>query len=100
MDKKFAVSVFGSGSYGSSLAVSIARKGLDVMLWGFDGAEIEAIRAAGRNEKYLPGIDFPEDIAEPEYSYLIEKFEHSLKQPSPMEETLVGIIIVLKLEQY
>lgn len=62
MDKKFAVSVFGSGSYGSSLAVSIARKGLDVMLWGFDGAEIEAIRAAGRNEKYLPGIDFPEGI--------------------------------------
>ena len=63
MDKKFAVSVFGSGSYGSSLAVSIARKGLDVMLWGFDAAEVEAIRSTRRNEKYLPGIDFPDSIS-------------------------------------
>lgn len=26
------------------------------------------------------GIDFPEDVAEPEYSYLIEKFEHIINQ--------------------
>ena len=30
--------------------------------------------------RIIAGIDFPEDVAEPEYSYLIEKFEHSLKR--------------------
>jgi len=30
--------------------------------------------------KIIAGIDFPEDVAEPEYSYLIESFEHSLSE--------------------
>lgn len=30
--------------------------------------------------RIVAGIDFPEDVAEPEYSYLIEKFEASLKE--------------------
>lgn len=30
--------------------------------------------------KIVAGIDFPEDVAEPEYSYLIESFEKSLKE--------------------
>ena len=30
--------------------------------------------------KIVAGIDFPEDVAEPEYSYLLEKFEYSLKE--------------------
>lgn len=30
--------------------------------------------------RIVAGIDFPEDVAEPEYSYLIEKFEHSIKE--------------------
>ena len=30
--------------------------------------------------KIVAGIDFPEDVAEPEYSYLISSFEKSLKE--------------------
>lgn len=30
--------------------------------------------------KIVAGIDFPEDVKEPEYSYLIESFENSLKE--------------------
>lgn len=30
--------------------------------------------------KIIAGIDFPEDVAEPEYSYLISSFENSLKE--------------------
>lgn len=30
--------------------------------------------------RIIAGIDFPEDVAEPEYDYLIEKFEHSINQ--------------------
>lgn len=30
--------------------------------------------------RIVAGIDFPEDVAEPEYSYLIERFNHSLDE--------------------
>ncbi len=30
--------------------------------------------------RIVAGIDFPEDVAEPEYSYLIERFTHSLNE--------------------
>lgn len=30
--------------------------------------------------RIVAGIDFPDEVAEPEYSYLIEKFEHSISQ--------------------
>lgn len=30
--------------------------------------------------KIVAGIDFPDEVAEPEYSYLIEKFDHSISQ--------------------
>ncbi len=30
--------------------------------------------------RIVAGIDFPEDVAEPEYSYLIDKFNHSLSE--------------------
>lgn len=30
--------------------------------------------------RIIAGIDFPEDVAEPEYSYLLEHFEHSLSR--------------------
>ena len=32
------------------------------------------------SSKIVAGIDFPEDVVEPEYSYLIESFEKSLKE--------------------
>ena len=32
------------------------------------------------SSKIVAGIDFPEDVAEPEYSYLIDSFEKSLKE--------------------
>ena len=30
--------------------------------------------------RIIAGIDFPEDVAEPEYSYLIERFKHALNE--------------------
>lgn len=30
--------------------------------------------------RIVAGIDFPEDVAEPEYSYLVERFKHSIKE--------------------
>lgn len=57
-----AVSVIGSGGWGTALALLMARQGMDVSLWGHDPAHVEAMRTTRRNEKYLPGVELPPTI--------------------------------------
>ena len=54
--------VLGAGSWGTALAVHLARADHDVRLWARDSASVEALRAARTNERYLPGITLPERI--------------------------------------
>lgn len=51
-------------------------------LSGVLAQEIEKIKAEifETLSRIVAGIDFPEDVAEPEYTYLTEKFEHSLSK--------------------
>ena len=51
-------------------------------LSGVLAKEVEGIKAEifETLSKIVAGIDFPEDVAEPEYSYLIESFEKSLSR--------------------
>lgn len=57
--KPSSVSVIGAGGWGTALAVLMARRGLNVRLWGHDPVHVEAMRAGGTNGKYLPGVDLP-----------------------------------------
>jgi len=57
------VAVLGAGSWGTALALVIASNGLDVRLWDIDAAHVAAMRKARRNERYLPGIPFPDTIS-------------------------------------
>jgi len=51
------VGVLGAGSWGTALADALARRGHEVRLWTWS-VELEAdLRATGRNERYLPGVD-------------------------------------------
>ncbi|GAA0415005.1 NAD(P)H-dependent glycerol-3-phosphate dehydrogenase [Cocleimonas flava] len=56
------ISVYGAGSWGTALALQLARNGLDVLLWGFDPKHIEACDKARENTAYLPGIPFPDNL--------------------------------------
>ncbi len=55
--------VLGAGSWGTSLAVLLARNGTRVSLWGRDSQLINEIHSTRKNEKYLPGIELPKEIA-------------------------------------
>lgn len=57
------IGVLGAGSWGTALAVLLAEKGLPVTLWGHDGSHIDAMKASGANERYLPGVQLPASIA-------------------------------------
>lgn len=57
-----SVGVIGSGGWGTALALLMARRGLRVPVWGHDPVHLEAMRSSRLNEKYLPGIELPENI--------------------------------------
>ncbi len=56
------VLVLGAGSWGTALAIQLARNGHPVWLWGRDAGLIARIRRERQNPRYLPGIDLGEGI--------------------------------------
>jgi len=54
-----SVTVLGSGSWGTALAVHLARVGHDVRLWGRDAALVADMNARRANAVYLPDVRFP-----------------------------------------
>jgi glycerol-3-phosphate dehydrogenase (NAD(P)+) len=54
--------VIGAGSWGTALAVQLARGGRPVRLWGRDRAVLEAIARERENRRYLPGIRLPDNV--------------------------------------
>jgi glycerol-3-phosphate dehydrogenase (NAD(P)+) len=53
------MTVIGAGSWGTALAIQLAREGHPTQLWGRDGAQLDAMRRARRNVRYLPDAEFP-----------------------------------------
>jgi glycerol-3-phosphate dehydrogenase (NAD(P)+) len=56
------MTVIGAGSWGTALAILLAREGHATHLWGRDGGQLEAMRAARRNTRYLPDAAFPDTL--------------------------------------
>ena len=54
--------IIGAGSWGTSIAVSLARAGLEVDLGCRTQEQAVAIRANRENESYLPGVRLPESV--------------------------------------
>jgi glycerol-3-phosphate dehydrogenase (NAD(P)+) len=51
--------VLGTGSWGTALAIHLARRDEPVRLWGRDPDFVREIAAAGENRRYLPGLQLP-----------------------------------------
>jgi glycerol-3-phosphate dehydrogenase (NAD(P)+) len=56
------ITVLGAGAWGSALARLLVHGGNEVTLWGHVPEWLEEIRQAGRNERFLPGIELPRDL--------------------------------------
>ena len=54
------VTILGAGAWGTSLGKILHESGQAVTLWDIDQPTLDAVRA-GRNERYLPGVDLPRD---------------------------------------
>jgi glycerol-3-phosphate dehydrogenase (NAD(P)+) len=56
------MAVIGAGSWGTALAIQMARAGHPTRLWGRDRAQLEAMRQARLNVRYLPQAAFPDTL--------------------------------------
>jgi glycerol-3-phosphate dehydrogenase (NAD(P)+) len=54
--------VIGAGSWGTAVAVLLARGGLEVQLGARTNEQVDAMHESGENERYLPGVPLPEGI--------------------------------------
>jgi len=55
--------VLGAGSWGTALAIQFARSGRKTVLWGREEDDPAELARARRNERYLPGAEFPPSLA-------------------------------------
>lgn len=56
------VVVLGGGSWGTALALSLSKKGLDIDIWMRDKSQCKSMNHLRENVKYLPGVVIPSNI--------------------------------------
>ena len=61
-EAKTQITFLGDGSWGTTLAVYLAKKGYSITLWGAFPQNITAMERDRENKKFLPGIRFPKNL--------------------------------------
>ncbi len=77
-----AVAVLGSGSWGTALAVHLARTGHPTRLWGIETEELDAMSRDRVNRRYLPGVRLPAGL----------EIEHDLARAVAGAEQLLVVV--------
>ncbi len=66
-----SMTVIGAGSYGTALAITLARNGHEVVLWGHDPEHIATLERDRCNAAFLPDVPFPDTRGCPTVSVLV-----------------------------
>lgn len=61
--KHSVIAVLGAGSWGTAVAIHLAKSGHRVLLWGRVSANLEEMQKSGKNERYLPHETFPHSLS-------------------------------------
>lgn len=67
------IAVLGAGSFGTALAILLAKNGNKTNLWARNPKQIKDMQASGFNQNYLPDIPLPKNLE------LFESFEQAIK---------------------
>lgn len=59
---KYTIAMLGAGSWGTAIAIHIARAGHEVLLWGHNETHMRQLADEGKNTRYLPEIAFPANL--------------------------------------
>jgi glycerol-3-phosphate dehydrogenase (NAD(P)+) len=74
--------VLGSGSWGTALAVHVARTGHRTLLWGIETDELTAMGRERENRRYLPGVRLPDGL----------EIEHGLERAVAEADLLLVVV--------
>lgn len=94
-----SISVIGDGGWGTTLAIHLAKKGYDIVLWGAFADYVALTATARENKKFLPGYKIPHNVfLTADISVAIERGDLIvLACPS---EYLIGTLIKIKNTDY
>ena len=62
IQKQHPITVLGAGSWGTALAIQLARGGRPTVLWGREEDQPELLAAQRCNQRYLPDVIFPDGL--------------------------------------
>lgn len=66
------IAVLGAGSWGTALAMQLARAGQPVTLWGRNAADLADLANTRINRRYLPGYELPASVrADPDLARVV-----------------------------
>lgn len=63
MTTRATVAVLGAGSWGTALAALLCGNGITTRLWGRDAGALARIATDHRNQRYLPDLQLPAELA-------------------------------------
>ncbi|MGD8555789.1 MAG: NAD(P)H-dependent glycerol-3-phosphate dehydrogenase [Chromatiales bacterium] len=94
-----SIGILGAGSWGTALAILLARNGLEVRLWGLE-EEIRRLAEDRENRQFLPGIPFPDKLTpDANLSRVVECDEILVVVPSQaFHEVLLKIAAIRPLQ--
>lgn len=56
------ITILGAGSWGTALALYLARRGQTVRMWSIEKSEIDAMLSERTNNRFMPGFSLPDTI--------------------------------------
>ena len=62
MTTPMRIGIVGAGSWGTALAILLARNGCDARLWSVDKSELDPLPKDRENKRFLPGAAFPDGL--------------------------------------
>jgi len=63
MSRPEHISVYGAGSWGTALAIQLARNGINTLLWGHRAERLTEYNLERKNTDYLADVDFPPSLS-------------------------------------
>ncbi len=86
--------IIGGGAWGTALATSTARAGLDTLIWALEPEVVDGINTKHVNTMYLDGIDLPERIrATNDYADMADRDFILLVTPAQYTRPIVAELI-------
>lgn len=62
MSNNPVISILGAGSWGTAVAITLARAGYSTFLWSHKASQVQDMASSRCNQRYIPDVTFPENL--------------------------------------